>query len=77
VRNPIFSLFRILYLIIIRTIDPFSFRLFAIHRIIARILHLSVAGSYINRILEELDKKDIKTDKFIELRYLVELKLGG
>ena len=76
-RNPIFPLFRTLYLTTTRTIDPPSPRLLAVHRAIARILHLSAAGGYINRILEDLDKKDTKTDASTELGHLVELRLGG
>ena len=75
-RNPIFPLFRTLYLTPTRTIDPPSPRLFAVHRAIAHILHLSAAGGYINRILEDLDKKDTKSDGSTELGHLVELRLG-
>jgi hypothetical protein len=75
-KNPNFFLFRILYLIIIRTIDPSFFRLFAVYRSIARILHLNTAGDYINRILEDLDKINIKTNEFTELEYFIKLKLN-
>jgi hypothetical protein len=76
-RNPIFPLSRTLYLTATRTIDPPSPRLLAVHHAIAHILHLSAAGGYINRILEDLDKKDTKTDGSTELGHLVELRLGG
>jgi hypothetical protein len=75
-RNPIFPLFRTLYLTTTRTIDPPSPRLLAVHRAITHILHLSAAGGYINRILDDLDKKDTKTDGSTELGRLVELRLG-
>ena len=73
--NPIFLLSRILYLIITRTIDLPSPRLLAVHRSITHILHLNAAGGYINRILEDLNKKNIKTDGSTELRHLIELRL--
>jgi hypothetical protein len=76
-RNPMFPLSRTLYLTSTRTIDPPSPRLLAVHRAIARILHLSAAGDYINKILEDLERKDIKTDGSTELGHLVELRLGG
>src|SRR5947207_4108449 len=76
-RNPIFPLSRTLYLTVTRTIDPPSPRLLAVHRSITRILHLSAAGLYINRILEGLDKKDTKTDGSTKLGHLIELRLGG
>jgi hypothetical protein len=76
-RNPIFPLSRTLYLTTTRTIDPPSPRLLTVHRSITRILHLSAAGGYINRILEDLDRKDTTEDGSTELGHLVELRLGG
>jgi hypothetical protein len=76
-RDPIFPLHRTLYLTTTRTIDPPSPRLLAVHCAIARILHLSAAGEYINGILDDLDKKDTKTDGSTELGRLVELRLAG
>jgi hypothetical protein len=75
-RNQKKNLFRIFYLIIIRTIDLSFSRLFVVYRFIARIFHLNVAEDYINRILEDLDKKYIKTDGFTELEYFIKLRLG-
>jgi hypothetical protein len=37
-------------------------RFLAIHRAIAHILHLSAAGSYIDEILEDMDKDSILVD---------------
>ena len=76
-RNQIFPLSRTLYLTTAPSIDPPSPRLLVAHRAIAHILHLSAAGGYINRILEDLDKRDTKTDGSTELGHLVELRLGG
>lgn len=46
---------RTLFLTDSRTIDPPSRRLLAIHRAISRILHLSAAGSYIDKILRDME----------------------
>jgi hypothetical protein len=72
-----FPITRTLYLTGDRTIDPPSSRLLAVHRAIALILHLSAAGSYIDRILRDLDEIDIEKDGSTELGRLMELRLGG
>jgi hypothetical protein len=59
------------------TIDPPSPRLLAIHRAIARILNLSGAGVYIDRILRDLEEVEIKEDGSTELAPVLSLKLGG
>lgn len=46
---------RTLFLTDTRTIDPPSPRLLAIYRAITRILHLSAAGDYIDRILRDME----------------------
>lgn len=46
---------RTLFLTDSRTIDPPSPRHLAIHRAISRILHLSVAGDYIDKILRDME----------------------
>jgi len=60
-----------------RSIDPPSARLLAIHRAIAKILYLSAAGEYINRILDDLDELVINEDGSTELGHLVGLRLNG
>jgi hypothetical protein len=54
VYNNVIPVTRTLYLTESRTIDPPSPRLLAIHRAIAHILHLSAAGDYIDKILDDL-----------------------
>ncbi|GAW19664.1 hypothetical protein ANO14919_091530 [Xylariales sp. No.14919] len=67
---------RALYLTPTRTIDPPSPRLLAIHRAIAHIFHLSDAGEYIEKILQDV-KIGIRADRSTELGRLVKLGLGG
>jgi hypothetical protein len=76
-RDPIFPVTRTLQLTGDHNIDPPSRRLFAIHRAIALILHLSAAGGYINDILRDLDELDVKNDGSTKLGRLIELRLGG
>jgi hypothetical protein len=71
---PIFPVTRALYLATSRPIDPPSERFLAVHRAITLILHLSAAGSHIDKILEDLEETDIKEDGSTELGRLVELK---
>ncbi|KAL2016928.1 hypothetical protein VTK56DRAFT_2845 [Thermocarpiscus australiensis] len=61
-----------------RTIDPPSPRLLAIHRAIARILHLSAAGDYIDKILRDMEdagKQGAQADGSTDLGRLVHLGL--
>jgi hypothetical protein len=68
---------RTLYLMPDRIIDPPSPRLLAIHSAICHILHLSAAGQYIDKILEDKEERGIKADGSTELGYLVKLGLCG
>ncbi len=68
---------RTLFLTKSRSIDPPLPRLLALHRAIAHILHLSAAGSYINKIPEHMEEKAIRADGSTELSHVVTLKLGG
>jgi len=77
VRHPILPVTRTLLLTSDHTIDPPSPRLLTIHRAIARILNLSGAGDYINRILRDLDEVEIKGDGSTKLAPILSLKLGG
>ena len=70
----IFPVTRALYLATSRPIDPPFERFLAVHRAITLILHLSAAGSYIDKVLEDLKETDIKEDGSTELGRLVELK---
>ena len=76
-RHRIFPVDRALFLTETRTIDPPSPRLLAVHSAIPHILHLSAAGRYIDKVLEDLDQKDIKADGSTELGYLAQLRVQG
>ncbi|KAK0735548.1 hypothetical protein B0T21DRAFT_402271 [Apiosordaria backusii] len=54
---------RTLFLTESRSIDPPLSRLLALHRAIAHILHLSAAGDYIDKILDDMEKKAIQVDR--------------
>ncbi|KAK4173915.1 hypothetical protein QBC36DRAFT_389382 [Triangularia setosa] len=60
-----------------RSIDSPLPRLLALHRAITHIIRLSVAGAYIGKILDDLEKKVIRADGSTELSHAVTLKLGG
>ncbi|KAK0718752.1 hypothetical protein B0T21DRAFT_295268 [Apiosordaria backusii] len=68
---------RTLFLTENRNIDPPSPRFLAIHCAIAHILHLSAAGDYIEKILEDMEWKDTRADGGTELGRLVGLRLSG
>ncbi|KAG5288301.1 hypothetical protein I7I48_10498 [Histoplasma ohiense] len=68
---------RKLYITENRTIDPPLPRLLAIHRAIARILHLSGAGEYIDQILRDLGEIGVRVDGSTELGHFVKLRLDG
>ena len=68
---------RSLYLTTDRTIDPPSPRLLAIHNAIGHILHLSAAGSYIDKILKDREERGIRADGSTEIGLLVGLELHG
>lgn len=76
VRHPIFPVTRSLYLSPDRNIDPPSTRLLALHRAIVGILHLSGAGEYAERILQDMETAGCKEDGSSELGQLISLKLG-
>ena len=68
---------RTLYLTPNRTIDPPSPRLLALHRAIAHVLHLSAAGEYIDRILEDMGENyHVMEDGSTDLGHHVSLRLG-
>jgi hypothetical protein len=68
---------RTLYLTDTRTIDPPSPRLLAVHRAIAHILHLSAAGEYIDKLLQDMDERGILADGSTDIGRLVQLSLSG
>ncbi|KAG5295649.1 hypothetical protein I7I50_08484 [Histoplasma capsulatum G186AR] len=59
------------------TIDPPSPELLALHRSIAIILHLSAAGQYIEKIIDERDQLWARNDGSTELGHIVSLGLAG
>ncbi|OAA63445.1 hypothetical protein SPI_03608 [Niveomyces insectorum RCEF 264] len=59
-----------------RTIDPPSPRLLAVHRAIAHILHMSGAGEYIDRVLEDMEDSVVRSNGTSELGRMVSLGLG-
>ena len=73
--SGIVPVIRTLYVSPGRTIDPPSPRLLAIHRAIGHILHLSAAGGYIDKILEDQEERGINPDGTTELGRLVKLGL--
>ncbi|KAK0734182.1 hypothetical protein B0T26DRAFT_736936 [Lasiosphaeria miniovina] len=73
VDDPRLPITRTLYLAEVRTIDPPSARLLAIHYAIAHILYLSAAGGYIDRILRDAAENGIRPDGSTELGRLVNL----
>ncbi|PGH00919.1 hypothetical protein AJ79_08074 [Helicocarpus griseus UAMH5409] len=74
---PALPVTRTLYLTSDRSIDPPSPRLLAIHRPIAYILHLSGAGDYIDKILQDMEEIGAQEGGSTELGRLVTLRLGG
>lgn len=74
---PEFPVRRTLFLTENRNIDPPSLRFLALHRAIAHILHLSGAGTCIEKILKDMEFKDTRADGSTELGSLVALRMGG
>ncbi len=68
---------RSLYVTENRNIDPPFPRFLALHAAIGHILHLSAAGIYITKILEDMENKVVQVDGSTELGRLVTLSLGG
>ena len=59
------------------TIDPPNPRLLALRSAIAKILHASAAGEYINKILRNMDDDMVQSDGSTALGHLVRLRVGG
>lgn len=76
-RDPLFPVIRTLTLGPNRTIDPPSPRLLAVHRAIARIIHLSGAEEYIESILRDIEEVSVREDGSTNLGHIVKLRLGG
>lgn len=76
-RNKIFPVQRTLLLTKTKTIDPPSPRLLAVHRAITLILSMSAAGRYIDKILENLDQKEVMADGSTELGHFTRLRIQG
>ena len=57
------------------SIDPPLPRLLALRRAIAYILHLSVVGAYINKMLDNMGGKAVRVDWSTELSHVISLKL--
>lgn len=77
VAHPMIPVTRELHLTNDRSIDPPSARLLAIHRAIAHILHLSGAGEYIDKILDDMEDLGACEKGGTELGRIVGLRLGG
>ncbi|QSS65890.1 hypothetical protein I7I51_06741 [Histoplasma capsulatum] len=60
-----------------RVIDAPSPRLLALHRAIAYILHLSGAGEYIDKLLQDFEEMGVQADGSTDLARIVNLRLGG
>lgn len=71
-----FPVTRTLYQTEDRTIDLPSPRLLALHYAIAHILHLSGAGEYINKVLDNLDKGIVQSDGSTDLGRLVLIRMN-
>lgn len=76
-RDPLLPINRQLYTTPTKTIDPPSPRLLAIHHAVARILHLSGAGDYIDHIIQEMEEVAIKENGSTALGHYVRLKIDG
>ncbi|KAA8642979.1 HNH endonuclease signature motif containing protein [Aspergillus tanneri] len=76
-RDPLFPVTRTLTLSPSRTIDPPHSRLLGVHRAIARIIHLSGAGEYIETIIRDMEEVDVRTDGSTNLGHLMSLRFGG
>lgn len=68
---------RALFLTEARVIEPPSRRFLAVHRAIARILHLSAAGPYIDGILQDMEDQSIRVDGSTPLGRLIQLRIDG
>ncbi|OAA62763.1 hypothetical protein SPI_04303 [Niveomyces insectorum RCEF 264] len=77
VRYPPQPLTRTLFLSENSTIDPPLPRLFAVHAAVSRILHMTGAGYYCDKILRDTEELAIKADGSTNLAALTALRLGG
>ena len=59
------------------TIDPPSARLFALHAAVCRMLHLTGAGEYCDKILRDTEEVLIEEDGSTNIAALAALRLGG
>ncbi|KAJ2989592.1 hypothetical protein NUW58_g3390 [Xylaria curta] len=75
-RRPALPVTRELYLTPERTIEPPSRRLLAIHCAIARILHLSGAGEYIDKIYCDMEDHGVRADGSTPLGRFVSLAIS-
>lgn len=75
--DPLLPINRQLHITADKNIDPPHPRLLAVHHAIARILYLSGAGNYIDRIIREMEEVLVREDGSTELGRYVGLKLGG
>ncbi|OJD13375.1 hypothetical protein AJ78_06164 [Emergomyces pasteurianus Ep9510] len=76
-RDPLFPVTRTLSLTPSRTIDPPSARLLGVHRAIAKIMDLSGAGEYMEKVLRDLEEIDVRADGSTNLGRVMNLRLGG
>lgn len=60
-----------------KTIDPPSPRLLALHRAIAKILSLSGAGEYIDKLFQDLEETGVREDGSTDLGRLITYRLGS
>ena len=75
-RRPSLPITRELYLTPERTIEPPAPRLLAIHCAIARILHLSGAGEYIDKIYRDMEEHGVQADGSTPLGRLISLAIS-
>lgn len=61
---------RTLFLTKNRTIDPLSLQLLVVYRAVFLIMSMGTAGTYIDTILEDLDKGQVVADRTTELGHL-------
>ncbi len=66
---------RALHLTADQSIDPPAPRLFALHRAIGHILHLSGAGEHIDNIFRKLEDRMVQSDGSTPLGELVQLRM--
>lgn len=75
-RRPALPITRELYLTPERTIEPPAPRLLAVHCAIARILHLSGAGEYIDKIFRDMEEHGVQADGSTPLGRFVSLAIS-